>query len=107
MPTPAKNPAPPPAGCLWTPQAAHYIGLSLRTLYTYKAQGKAPTGCFEVARKLAWPIDGLDAWLAAQRQQATPSPDSEHDSRPLEPKLARRRTAPKPADDAELQPAAA
>jgi len=94
VPRPAKNPAPPPAGCLWTPEAAHRIGLTVKTLYTYKNQGKAPAGCFEVARKLAWPIDGLDAWLAAQRQQAAPSRDSEHDFRPAEPRIPRQLARP-------------
>lgn len=106
MPTPAKNPAPPPAGCLWTTEAAHRIGLTVKTLYTYKNQGKAPE-CFPIARKLAWPIESLDAWLAAQRKQASPDPEQEHDSRPPEPRLTRRKKAtPADADDEELQPAA-
>lgn len=99
MPTPAKNPAPPPAGCLWTTEAARRIGLTVKTLYTYKHQGKAPEGCFEIARKLAWPIEGLDAWLAAQRNQPTDS-SVERDSRPPEPSRTprpSRRPANKPA----------
>ncbi|MEV7364315.1 helix-turn-helix transcriptional regulator [Streptomyces sp. NPDC004532] len=92
MPRPAKIPAPPPAGCLWTPAAARHIGLSVSTLYTYKNQGKAPDGCFEVARKLAWPIEGLDAWLDAQRKQA-PSPARLHETRPAEPRASRRKPA--------------
>lgn len=108
MPTPAKHPAPAPAGCLWTPAAARRIGLTVKTLYTYRHQGKAPEGCFEVARKLAWPIEGLDAWLAAQRN-APAVPSAERDSRPPEPRLTRRRkSAPKPdSGGKELQPAAA
>jgi hypothetical protein len=89
VPRPAKIPAPPPAGCLWTPAAARHIGLTVRTLYTYKNQGKAPDGCFEVARKLAWPIEGLNAWLDAQRNQAS-NPARIHEARPAEPRLSRK-----------------
>ena len=106
MPTPAKNPAPPPAGCLWTPDAARRIGLTVKTLYTYKHQGKAPQGCFEIARKLAWPIDELDAWLDAQRRRPA-NPQAEHDSRPPEARLGRRKkSAPQPSAGLELEPAA-
>jgi hypothetical protein len=62
------------------------------TLYTYKNQDKAPEGCFEVARKLAWPIEGLDAWLDAQRKKAT-NPARIHETRPAEPRIARRQPA--------------
>lgn len=103
MPTPAKNPAPPPAGCLWTPEAARRIGLTVKTLYTYKHQGKAPGGCFEIARKLAWPIEDLDAWLAAQRNQPA-NRDAEHDSRPPEPSHAPRQRRPAPRKTALATP---
>ena len=87
MPRPAKIPAPPPAGCLWTPAAARHIGLSVSTLYTYRNQGTAPEGCFEVARKLAWPVEGLDVWLDVQRKKAS-NPSRIREARPAEPRIA-------------------
>lgn len=85
MPRPPKVPTPPPAGCLWTPEAALRIGLTVSTLHNYRHLGKGPES-FPVGRKLAYPIDGLDAWLEAQRRSA-PDPEREHDSRP--PEMAR------------------
>ena len=105
MPRPAKVPTPPPAGCLWTPEAARYIGLTVSTLHNYRHLGKGPES-FPVGRKLAYPIDGLKAWLDAQRRPAS-SPEQERDSRPPEPRLSRRKKAgAKAVDDEELQPAA-
>lgn len=86
MPRLPKVPTPPPAGCLWTPEAAIRIGLSRKTLHNYRHLGKGPE-CFPVGRKLAYPIAGLDAWLDEQRNPA-PDVSGAHDSRPPEPRIS-------------------
>lgn len=91
MPRLAKVPVPPPAGHLWTPEAAHRIGLSIKTLWNYRHLGKGPTARL-IGRKLAWPIEELDAWLQAELNGAA-DPERDHESRPPEPRLPARRPA--------------
>ncbi|MFD5294722.1 helix-turn-helix transcriptional regulator [Streptomyces mutabilis] len=88
MPRLAKVPTPPPAGYLWTPDAARRIGLSVKTLWNYAHLGKGPQPK-RIGRKLAYSIDELDAWLAAELD-AEPDPARVQESRPPEPRASRR-----------------
>lgn len=88
MPRLAKVPTPPPAGYLWTPEAARRIGLSIKTLWNYRHLGKGPKAR-PVGRKLAWSIEELDAWLRAEMNDE-PNEERAHESRPPEPRLAAR-----------------
>lgn len=88
MPRPAKVPTPPPAGYLWTPDAARKIGLSVKTLWNYRHRGIGPQPK-KIGRKLAYSIEELDAWLAAELD-GTPDPARVHESRPPEPRVSRR-----------------
>ncbi|WP_322500855.1 helix-turn-helix domain-containing protein [Streptomyces rochei] len=88
MPRPAKVPPPPPAGYLWTPEAARRIGLSVKTLWNYAHLGKGPQPR-RIGRKLAYKISELDEFLANQLN-AEPDPDRTHESRPAEPRTTRR-----------------
>ena len=90
MPRPAKVPTPPPPGYVWTPEAAHLMGVTVKTLWNYRALGKGPTPVVR-GRKLAYPVDQINAWLDAQDNPEA-DPGREHDSRPAEPRLARRTT---------------
>ncbi|MGW1135300.1 helix-turn-helix transcriptional regulator [Streptomyces griseoluteus] len=91
MPRPAKVPTPPPAGYLWTPEAARRLGLSVKTLWNYRHLGKGPTAK-PIGRKLAYSIEELDAWLKAE-MNAEPDADRVRDSRPAEPRISRRKPA--------------
>lgn len=87
MPRLAKVPTPPPAGYLWTPEAARRIGLSVKTLWNYRHLGKGPKAT-PIGRKLAYSIAELDAWLKAEMAGES-DPEQIQDSRPPEPRLAR------------------
>ena len=86
MPRPAKVPSPPPAGYLWTPEAARRIGLSVKTLWNYRHLDKGPKAK-PIGRKLAYSIKELDAWLKAE-MEGEPDPARAHDARPPEPRLS-------------------
>ena len=88
MPRPAKVPTPPPAGYLWTAEAARRIGLSTKTLWNYRHLGKGPKAK-PIGRKLAYSIEELDAWLKAEMNDE-PTPDRIRDSRPPEPRISRK-----------------
>ncbi|MEU1919292.1 helix-turn-helix transcriptional regulator [Streptomyces albogriseolus] len=88
MPRPAKVPTPPPPGYVWTPEAARRLGLSVKTLWNYAHLGKGPRPR-RIGRKLAYSIEELDAWLAAELD-ADPSTGRAHESRPAEPRTSRK-----------------
>lgn len=88
MPRLAKVPAPPPAGYLWTPDAARRIGLSVKTLWNYAHLNKGPQPK-RIGRKLAYKISELDEFLNAE-MDAEPDQDRVHESRPPEPRLSRK-----------------
>ncbi|MFJ4808555.1 helix-turn-helix transcriptional regulator [Streptomyces longwoodensis] len=92
MPRLAKVPTPPPAGYLWTPEAARRIGLSVKTLWNYRHLGKGPKAT-PIGRKLAYSIDELDAWLKAE-MEGGPDEGRARESRPPEPRISRRKPAP-------------
>lgn len=87
MPRLSQNPPPPPAGCVWSEEASRLTGLSVKTLYNYRHLDKGPKP-FPVGRKLAYPLERIQAWLDEQRN---PAPDAEkaHSSRPPEPRRLR------------------
>lgn len=87
MPRPAKNPPPPPPGYVWTPEAARRLGLSVKTLWNYRHLGKGPASK-PIGRKLAYPIDELDDWLAAELDSHADA-DQVHESRPPEARISR------------------
>ncbi|MER5584051.1 helix-turn-helix domain-containing protein [Streptomyces asoensis] len=89
MPRLAKVPTPPPAGYLWTPEAARRIGLSVKTLWNYRHLGKGPKAT-PIGRKLAYSIAELDAWLKAELE-GEPDKGRAHESRPAEPRTSRRK----------------
>lgn len=86
MPRPPKDTVDPPAGFLWTPEAARRIGLSRKTLWNYRHLDKGPKAK-PIGRKLAWSIEELDAWLRAEMASGDDAV-REHESRPPEPRLA-------------------
>jgi predicted DNA-binding transcriptional regulator AlpA len=88
VPRPAKVPTPPPAGYLWTPDAARYIGLSRKTLWNYAHLGKGPRPR-RIGRKLAYKVTELDEFLQAELN-GEHNAAAEHDSRPPEPRVSRR-----------------
>lgn len=101
MPRLAKVPTPPPPGCVWIQEASRRTGLSVKTLHNYRHLDKGPKP-FPVGRKLAYPIEHIDAWLHLQRN---PAPDDEQarQSRPPEPRRLPQR---QPKNAQELSPAA-
>ncbi|GGS41110.1 hypothetical protein GCM10010221_44830 [Streptomyces parvus] len=104
MPRSSPTPQDAPPGCVWIAEASRLTGLSVKTLYNYRHQDKGPKS-FEIGRKIAYELDVVNAWVAAQRNPA-PDATAEHDSRPPEPrKLPRAST--RAHGRRELDPAAA
>ena len=91
MPRPAKVPTPPPAGYLWTPDAARRIGRSVKTLWNYAHLGKGPQPR-RIGRKLAYKISELDEFLQAELN-AEPAQERVSESRPAEPRISHRKPA--------------
>jgi hypothetical protein len=69
------------------------MGVTVKTLWNYRHLGKGPKPVVR-GRKLAYPIDQIDAWLEAQ-DSTEPDSEREHDSRPPEPRRSSRK---KPAE---------
>ncbi|MFJ8594807.1 helix-turn-helix transcriptional regulator [Streptomyces sp. NPDC093598] len=88
MPRPAKVPTPPPAGYLWTPDAARRIGRSVKTLWNYAHLGKGPKPV-RIGRKLAYKITELDEFLQTEID-GEPDTGRAHESRPPEPRMSRK-----------------
>jgi hypothetical protein len=59
----------------------------VKTLWNYRHKGIGPKAV-SIGRKLAYPIDELNAWLKAE---LNPEPDAERerDSRPPEPRITK------------------
>lgn len=55
----------PPAGSLWSRDAARHLGIALTTLYKWRQNDYGPVP-YPVGRKLAYELDVLDAWLNKQ-----------------------------------------
>lgn len=101
MPRISRKAPPPPAGCLWIDEAADYIGVAKTTLYKWRQLGTGPKG-FPVARRIAYRIEGLDAYLA-KCENADSDPEPNPETRPPEPRCLRNegsRTATVPAQRA-------
>lgn len=90
--TPTFNQDPPP-GHVWADEASRLTGRSIEQLYKDRQKQKR-TGnsngprSVDLGRKAAWRIADIEAWLNG----STPDPDPQmlHDSRPAEPRRARR-----------------
>ncbi|MGW5582815.1 helix-turn-helix transcriptional regulator [Streptomyces sp. NPDC003857] len=89
MPRNPQYSQPAPPGYVWADEASRLTGLSIETLYKYRQRGIGPRSG-KVGRNVAWPVDGINAWLEAQMNEA-PTAQQLHDSRPAEPRLAARR----------------
>lgn len=87
MPRIPQQAPPPPAGCLWIDEAADYIGLRKNTLYKWRQLGTGPKG-FPVGRRIAYRIEGLDAYLA-ECESADSDPEPNPETRPAEPRPLR------------------
>jgi predicted DNA-binding transcriptional regulator AlpA len=98
MPWPAKVPPPPPPGYVWTPEASRLTGLSTKTLWNYRHRGKGPKAV-PIGRKLAYPLKELNAWIEAE-MNPEPDTEAEHDARPPEPRVSRRRRPTTPTRSA-------
>jgi transposase-like protein len=95
MPKISQQPPPPPAGCLWIDDAADYIGVKKSTLYKWRQLGTGPKG-FPVARRIAYRIEGLDAYLA-ECEGADSDPEPNPETRPPEIRTTRKQAATVPA----------
>lgn len=90
--TPTFNQDPPP-GHVWADGASRLTGRSIEQLYKDRQEQKrsghshGPKSVTIGARKAAWRIDAIEAWLSSQ---SGPAPDEQelHDSRPAEPAAA-------------------
>jgi predicted DNA-binding transcriptional regulator AlpA len=65
----------PPVGCLWAPEAAAHIGVSVKTLYKWRQRPEAkaagrPQGFTPGDRYVAYEIAELDAYLARRKADA-------------------------------------
>ncbi|MFI9618060.1 helix-turn-helix transcriptional regulator [[Kitasatospora] papulosa] len=87
MPRSSHTPTPAPPGCVWSAEASRLTGLSVKTLWNYRHLDKGPKP-FPIGRKLAYPLDEINAWLDAQRNPA-PDADEVSSSRPPEPRRIR------------------
>ena len=66
---------------LTTDQAAHYVGLSRRTLEKMRTAGGGPR-FRKHGRYVRYHIDDLDAWSAEHGKTSTSEPDRERPVRP-------------------------
>ena len=64
-----------------TDQAAHYVGLSRRTLEKMRTAGGGPR-FRKHGRYVRYHIDDLDVWSAEHGKTSTSEPDREHPARP-------------------------
>lgn len=104
---PKEGPPPPPDGYVWSDEAARRLSLSIRTLWNYRHIGKGPKAK-RYRGRLVYAIADIEAHKKAELEALERDEEElAHDSRPAEPRLARRKKAtPADAGDAELQPAA-
>lgn len=86
MPKSSGHTRPAPPGCIWIEEAATRLGLSKQTLYKYRQRDIGPRS-FAIGRKVAYKLDVIDAYLDGLQN---PVPGSQYESRPPEPRRARR-----------------
>ncbi len=112
MPRTPSYPQDPPPGHVWADGASRLTGRSIEQLYKDRQaqkQGSTNHGPKSVtlgARKAAWRIADIEAWLAEQGYVA-PAPEHLHDGRPHEPRRSRRKRAARPAEAEDARPRAA
>jgi predicted DNA-binding transcriptional regulator AlpA len=70
MPDP--NPALPPR-CLRTPEAARFVGLSIRTLEKHRIYGTGPRYS-KLGGRVVYRLEELQAWVALGAKQSTSDP---------------------------------
>lgn len=76
MPRIAKNPAPPPPGYVWAPEAARRLGITVSTLYKWRQLSNGPQA-IPIGRKLAYRVADIDRHLDSLYRAATaPNPES-------------------------------
>lgn len=52
---------------LWTvSEVAHYLGVSVQTIYGWRTRGEGPVGC-RVGGKVRYSRDAVEKWLAGQQ----------------------------------------
>lgn len=91
MPRPSKEGPPPPAGYVWSDEAARRMSISRRTLWNRRHTGKGPQGQRRDGR-LIYSIAEIDAFNKAELEgSAAVEAERAHDSRPPEPRLTRTR----------------
>lgn len=86
--TPTHKKAPP--GCMWMPEAAHYLGYEVSTLRKWRLKGIGPAS-FRVGGRVVYRVAVMDAWLA--KQEATDphsNPELRESNAPVEPCLGSR-----------------
>ena len=60
------KPKPPPAGWLWSEDAADYLGVHVVTLYRWRRDGIGPNGVRHGLRRYKYKISELDAWMTGE-----------------------------------------
>lgn len=59
---------------LLTPaELADILGLAPQTIYNLRSMGASLPPCVRIGRVVRFPIDGVEAWIAAQAEQALPT----------------------------------
>lgn len=101
-----EGPPNPPAGYVLSDEAASRLSITRRTLWNWRQLDKGPKGKRWRGR-LVYATADIDAYKKAELD-ALEADDAEraNESRPPEPRLTRKKAAPKPAKGEELQPAA-
>ena len=62
-----------PQRYLKTPEAARYMGLSIRTLEKHRSYGTGPR-FFKIGGRVVYALDDLDAWVTRGRKRSTFDP---------------------------------
>jgi hypothetical protein len=64
------KPKAPPRGWLWSAEAADYVGVHVVTLRRWRRDGMGPKATRHGARRYAYKITDLDAWLNGENADA-------------------------------------
>jgi len=60
------------ANCISEIELCEQLGITPRTLWEWRRLGKAPPGCFELARKGWYHRDDVTQWLRSRADESTP-----------------------------------
>lgn len=83
------NPPPPPAGYVWSDEAARLMSVTRKTLWNYRHLGKGPQPK-RYRGRLAYSIAAIEAFNKAELDAPGPDASRVHESRPPEPRLTRK-----------------